>query len=185
MSQSEITEVSLNLDRSFFIGAGLALGAAFTGAAASVIVIGLGIKLAKRLPASLTEKHGATGSEVFCTTLLMTISHLISTPVSFAIGYAGGEILYQEFWFSAFLIGGILISTGGTLFWRVANLLTDRPEINSIVYFRIVASLFALHVFAGVSVTRPLLLLVGSFLIASSNTMINLRTRSSKRPATS
>ena len=159
------------------LGASLAVASAFV---ASLRVYGF--KWAQDFARRLIE-NGRTESE----RRLETFGAVAGTAISGVVGVAFTALtalaLNERVSANALLwggAGGLILGTGGTLCFRLANLFSRDLEVNALVYLTPVLSLGWLFAFSQVGNVHAGLLLAGAALISAGNAGAYLSARSKK-----
>ena len=164
---------ALSFDKaSTYAGILLAIFSSVSGAVGSVFGVKLGVNLSRDLPAAVMSGHGLLSTEISLTTLVLLLSHLISTPISFVFGYLQHESIDAGMVLPSLIVGGMILSNFGIMCWRASSLMSRTTGIQSLVYLRVIFSVILLYLFAGLSIASSSFLIVGAIVIASANVMI-------------
>ena len=167
VSLSESVEIPLSRNENFIKGAFLAL----LGGIASSLVATFTLRSGKSIEENLqTESKVLTF--MFCVIFSLFISRLIGAIVPFYISYSSDEkITFDLFlWCS---VCGILVGGVSSILFRKANVLTKNLGINSLVYFRIIISLFLLWLFDQTNAFDQKYFIIGVIIIITANFLIN------------
>ena len=118
--------------------------------------------------------------EMFSTVLGLAVINAVSLPANAAIAIASGEVLaLTPIMLGA--MGGLLVGAASVIFWRWGNLISDRLELNAVIYLTPALSLIWLFALGLVGEIRVGLLLAGVLAIVAANAGVYFDSRVKQR----
>ena len=166
------------LDETSIWGIGLGLGwsvAAAVAAACAGFAFKWGSDLGRDLvDQGLAENDGS--ADIFCVVAVNLVANAICVPLNLGLSFVLSEPANVSVFLGTLglaIVGGLLLNSVPSVFWRKANLITHNLGINALGYATPVCALMWLWVFALVDVAAWPYLVVGTAAVITVNLLIN------------